>query len=201
MPPSRFRAERGQQHNPRPLGLQRGDGGFGLLKAGDRLPGQPFQFELIGGGDISRRQRLVAQEFRNAGADKNAAPGIANDRIAAPKRLGIGRFHQKRRIAHRGTDLGRAQIARKHGIAAGQHAAFFNPRHAFPDQISAKNLAAPGAIARVVGELHRMHPPNLRPQALQREHGAGIADMPIGDPGLDGEDIEAHARRTFAIAG
>jgi hypothetical protein len=46
-----------------------------------------------------------------------------------------------------------------------------------------------------------MHPPDLRPQALKREHGAGIADMAIGDPGLDGEDIEAHARRTFAIAG
>ena len=181
--------------------MQRGDGGFGGIQAGDGLAGQPFQFELIGGGDISGRQRLVAQEFRNAWAHKNAAPSIANHRIAAPKRLGIGRLDLKRRIAHRRTNFGRTQIARKHGIATAKHAPFFNPGHAFPDQLSAEDLAAPGAIASMVGELHRMHPPNLRPQALQGEDGAGIADMAIGDPGLDREDIEAHARRTLLGCG
>jgi hypothetical protein len=169
--------------------LQRGNRRLGISKRRDALPRQPFQFELVGCGDISRRQRLVTQEFRNTGADENPPPRIAHHRVAAPKRLGIGGLYRKRRITHGSANLSRAQIARKHSIAAGKHAAIRNPRHTFAYQIGAKDLAAPGAIAGVVGELHRMHPPDLRPQALKREHGAGIADMAVSDPGLDGKDV------------
>ena len=31
--------------------------------------------------------------------------------------------------------------------------------------------------------------PDLDAEALHREHGRGIADMAIGDPGLDGQDV------------
>ncbi|GLS21337.1 hypothetical protein GCM10007874_43540 [Labrys miyagiensis] len=34
-----------------------------------------------------------------------------------------------------------------------------------------------------------MDGPDLATQALHREDGRGIADMAVGDPGLDGEDI------------
>jgi hypothetical protein len=43
----------------------------------------------------------------------------------------------------------------------------------------------------VVGELHGVDRPDLGAETLQRKHRAGIADVAIGHPGLDGEDVHA----------
>src|SRR5215470_9198945 len=41
----------------------------------------------------------------------------------------------------------------------------------------------------MVREGHRMNRPDVVTDPLQREHGGGVADMAVGDVGLDGENI------------
>ena len=66
-----------------------------------RRPGQPFQLELVGRGDIGQRQGAVAEEFRDAGADIDAGPDIADHRVAAPQRRRVGRLHPRHRVEDR----------------------------------------------------------------------------------------------------
>jgi hypothetical protein len=49
--------------------------------------------------------------------------------------------------------------------------------------------AAPLAVPRVVGEVHRVDRPGLDAQALEREHRRAVADVAEGDRGLDREQL------------
>ncbi|MNW03429.1 hypothetical protein D3C71_1993630 [compost metagenome] len=49
--------------------------------------------------------------------------------------------------------------------------------------------AAPRAITRVVGEVDGVHRPHLVTEPLQGEDGGRIANVSVGDVGLDGEDV------------
>ena len=78
-----------------------------------------------------------------------------------------------------------------HAVAFAQHAAFVDPLDHRADRLAAEGAAAPGAVAGMVGELHGVHRPHLDADALQREHGGGVADMAVGDMGLDRQDVHA----------
>lgn len=54
--------------------------------------------------------------------------------------------------------------------------------------LAGENLTRPGAVARMIGKLYRVDGNHLEAHALEREDGGGIADMAVGDMGLDGED-------------
>jgi hypothetical protein len=88
-------------------------------------------------------------------------------------------------------DLGVAHVAREHRVAARHDAALLDAADAIPDEGRGKHLAAPGAVAGVVGELHGVDRPDLGAEPLQGEHRAGVADVAEGDPGLDGKDVHA----------
>ena len=55
-----------------------------------RAAGEMIELELVRRHDIGRRHRLVAHEFRNARPHEDAAPDIADHRIAAIARLRVG---------------------------------------------------------------------------------------------------------------
>src|SRR5581483_6221873 len=52
-----------------------------------------------------------------------------------------------------------------------------------------EDTAFPAAVAGVVGELHGVDRPHLDAEPLQGKHGRRIADMAVGDVGLDGEEV------------
>ena len=51
-----------------------------------------------------------------------------------------------------------------------------------------EDLALPVRIASMIGKLHRVDRPDLETQALQRKDSGRIADMAIGDMGLNRQD-------------
>src|SRR5690606_27230662 len=59
-------------------------------------------------------------------------------------------------------------------------------------------VAAPGAVADMVRELHGVQREHVEAQSLQRQHGGAVADVAVGDLGLDRENRSAplyhHAR-------
>src|SRR5204863_6914785 len=60
--------------------------------------------------------------------------------------------------------------------------------HAF-DFDRRQDAPAMAGVAQVIGEQGRMHRHDLVSQALQHRHGGRIADMAVGDAGLEGEDL------------
>ena len=143
-------------------------------------------------------QRLVAQEFLDAGADINAGVGVADHRVAAIHRLRVGRAHPFHRVQDRRADRRRRPYSPTAPRRSAQHVPRRDPVDQFAHQLAGVNLPGPMAVAGVVGELHGVDRPDVGAQSLQREHGAGVADMAVGDPGLDRQDV--HRRTTWPIA-
>ena len=50
-------------------------------------------------------------------------------------------------------------------------------------------MSAPIAVAGVVGEVHRVNRPYLVARALEREDCSRVADVAVGDMGLDRKNI------------
>ena len=144
---------------------------------------------MIGRDDIGRRHRALPHELGDAGLHEHVASHIADHRIAAITRLRIGGLHLRHRIQHRRADLGRAEIAGQHAVARPEHAALVNALHHLTDHAGVERAAAPRAVARMIGELHGEDRPHLDADPLQRERRGRIADMAIGDVGLDREDV------------
>ena len=158
------------------------------------------ELELIGRDDVGNRQHALLEEFRNAGPHEDAAVDIADHRIAAIARRRICALHPFHRIGHGFAGVGRAEIAGEHAVALAQHAALLDALHHQTDRLAAENAASPMTITGVIGELHGVNRPHLHADALQRKHGGGIADVTIGDVGLDGEDVHAGLdERTAAL--
>ncbi|MPM69168.1 hypothetical protein SDC9_116112 [bioreactor metagenome] len=103
-------------------------------------------------------------------------------------RLGLGGAH----LLHGGQNgfahTGIAQIAREHCRAARQHASGAQAVQHILYMGRCEDLALELAVARVVGELHRMHGHGLYAQKLQRQHGSVVAHMAVGDMGLNAEN-------------
>ena len=153
--------------------------------------GKIVELELIGGDDVRDREHALLDELRNAPAHKDAAAGVADHRIAAIARRRICALHQLDGIEHGTAGVGRDEIAGEHAVAFAQHAALRDALHHQADARAAEDAAAPGAIAGMVGKLHGVHRPDLDADALKREHGGGVADMAVGDMGLDRQDVHA----------
>jgi len=141
------------------------------------------------GGDVGHRQGGVAQKGVDPRADVDAGAVVADHRIAAVDRPRIVRLHPRHRIDDGGADAGVAHVAGQHGIAGRQHAAGLDAVDQGGDLLTAEHIAGPAAIAGVVGELHGVDRPDFRPQPLQRKHRAGVADMAVGHPRLNRQDV------------
>ena len=129
----------------------------------------------------------------------DAVPGIADHRVAAVDGARVRRPHAPDRMQDRLADAGVAHVAGQHGIAAAQHVAGGDAVHQLADTASPVNTwPVQCAVAGVVGELDGVDRPDLGTETLQRENGAGVADMAVGDPGLDREDVHGEDLTTPA---
>jgi hypothetical protein len=174
--------------------LQGRDGGNRVLQRRNRAARQKLQLELVRRRDIRGRQREVTHEFGNSRPHIDAAPDIADHRIAAVTCARVGGPHLRHRIEDRRAGAGRTHIAGQHAVALTEHAARRNAAHQLGDQLRLEHTAGPFAVTGVIGELHRVDRPYLDPDALQRKDRGAIADMAVGDMRLDREEI--HAQQT-----
>jgi hypothetical protein len=184
---------RGHEHHARPAGMNRIDGHTQIGHAHARPAHQVIEFELIGRDDVGDGKHALLDEFGNAAAHEHPLADIPDHRIAAIARGWICTFHPRHRLDHGLAGIRGAEIAGDHPIAFAQHATLLNSLHHQADRRGAEDAAAPGAIAGVIGELNRLHRPDLDADALQREHGSRVADVAIGNMGLDGENVHARA--------
>src|SRR5262245_18208821 len=181
--------QRGNEYHARPAlvhGVERrrqvGHGGGGTSR-------QVAELELVGRDRVGEREHALLDELRNAAANENAALGVADHRIAAVARGGIGALHPADRVDHGFAGVERAEIAGEHAVAFAEHAALVDALYQQADRRAAEDAAAPGAIAGVIGELHGIDRPDLDADALQRKYRRRVPDMAIGDVRLDGQDI------------
>ena len=181
--------DRCHQHDARPLGVQGVDRPAECRPCRGRLPGEELEFELVGRDDIGRRHRPVAHELGNARPYEDPAPDIADHRIAGVKRGRVGPLHPPGGIENGLPCRLGAHVTGEHGIACREHPALGDPLDEFGDDRGLEHLPAPGAVAGVVRELHGMDRPDLDAETLHREGRRGIADMAVGDMGLDGENV------------
>ena len=121
-----------------------------LCQAAHRPTAQPFELETVWGHDIRQRQRVVAKEFRDAGPDIVAEPGISHDRIAAEQRAGICLFDAGDDIEQHRAGLRFTEIAGQHSVAPRQYAQFSDPFEEDGDLARRDGVAAPFFVARMV---------------------------------------------------
>jgi hypothetical protein len=150
---------------------------------------------VVGGHDVGGGDGDLAHELLDARAHEHAAPDVADDRVAAVDGVGVGRPHPADRLDDGVPDVGRAQVARQHRVAPFQDAAVGDALDDLLERLPVEDPPGPLPVAGVVRELHRVHRPHLDAEALQREHRRGVADVPEGDVGLDGEDVHHGVRR------
>ncbi len=159
------------------------------------VPDEAIELEMVRRDDLGERDGALAEELRYAPLDEHPAAAIADHRIAAIDGAGIGGFDPADRTQNGRADLDRADVSGEHAVAACEHATLGDALDHRIDHGGSEHLALPSAVAGVIGELHGMHRPDLAAEPLQREHRGRIADMPIGDVRLDGEDVHAGTRQ------
>jgi len=153
---------------------------------GGRLAHQTGEFEPVGGDDVR-----LPHEFGLGRLDVRAHIGagfIADDRIAQIERIGVGRLHALDRVGD-GVRLVRLRkIARNHRVAAFQPAALVQRTDKARNQLRVERAALDLAVARMMGEEHRRHLPDLMAEPLHRKGRRRIADRAIDDLARDGKD-------------
>ena len=184
--------EAGADHDPRPGIADRGASSQRFVQARHRPPGEPGELELVGGDNVGRRHRMVAEELGNARPDEEAPALVAHDRVAGIEHVGPLGADARHHAQHRLAQARVAQIARQHGAGTRDGAALGDALDDLLDPVEPDHPAAPGAIAGMVAEQHRVHRPDLEAQPLQREHRRAVADMAVGHGGLDREDAVLH---------
>ncbi len=159
-----------------------------LFRSGPE-PAKEIKLELVGCHDIGGRYGFIAHEFGDAGAHEDAPADVADDRIATVKSLRVCVTDAGHGSEDRSSRVGRPHIAREYAVALPEDAAVRNAVHAFDDEAGVEHLSAPGAIARMVRELHRVDRPDFVTETLHRKGSSGITDMAIGDMRLDRQDV------------
>lgn len=131
------------------------------------------------------RGDLIAEECGDIRIDEEAEVGVAHHRVADPER-GCGEFlfQFENDLHHRGG----AHVAGQQGIGLGEGAALFHAVQNVADMGRVEYLPGPVAVSRVVGELDGVDGHDFDAHPLQRKDGGGVADMAVGDVGLDRED-------------
>src|SRR5215831_11310171 len=132
---------------------------------------------------------MLAHELHNVGLDEFAADAVADDGITAIARAGVSGFDLADRRKDRFAGFRGSDVARQHAVACAKYAEVCDAVDYLADPGRPKYLAFPGAIARVVRELHGVDRPDLAAEPLQGEHRGGIAHVPIGDVGLDRDEV------------
>jgi hypothetical protein len=155
-----------------------------------------FQLKMIGRHQIGRRNGAIAKESVDAGLHIDTGVDIAQHRIAAPDRLGVGRSHAACSVEHDVGQGGVADVAGQQRIAAGQQAQRLDALHDLCDLVRRRGAPTPGAITGVVRELDRVDRPDLVAQSLQGKCCCPIADIAVGNMALERE--EAHGRNHLA---
>ena len=145
-------------------------------------------------------QRLIRSQWLPDVEQRVGADGFADIHIQAvlPPVLAAAKVEQRRegRAGWRGRNSER--VSEDYFLVApckdfktvpGQIGPLVGVRSQFDagvDQRRLETRAAKAAVTRVVRELHRVDRPDLMPETLHRKHRRRIADMAIGDMGLDG---------------
>jgi hypothetical protein len=136
---------------------------------------------VVRGDDVGGRHGDLPHEVLDARADEHTAADVADHRIAAVHRVGVGGPDLRHRVDDGVPDVGRPEVAREDGVGTAQHAAVGDALHHLLDGLAVEHAAGPLAVAGVVGELHGMHRPDLDAEALQGEHRRRVADVPVCD--------------------
>ncbi len=135
------------------------------------------------------------EELGQARANEEAAVVIAHDRIADVERVGRGGRDTRATVSSTAwPSSGVAKIAREHRLGAVEAAALLDPGQYLAHGRHGQDIAAPGAVARVVAEQHGVDRPDLVAQPLQRKDRGTVADMTIGHGRLDRDDTVLHRR-------
>ena len=110
----------------------------------DRPAGQPFELETVRRHDIGDRDRMVAVEFRDAGANIPARSDISHDGVAGEQRPRVRLLDPRDDVEQDGTGFGLAEIAGQHRVAARQNPQFGNALEQMP------RSRAPGRRRRAI---------------------------------------------------
>ena len=89
-------------------------------------------------------------------------------------------------------DIRRAEITRQDHLTSIDRAALLDPEQEIGDQLRLQPAAADGRIARPVAQKRGRHRNHVDAVHLHRKHGGRVADMAVGDLGLDGDDGGLH---------
>ena len=176
------RAQAGDQNQARPrvahARAQRQRRLRGRLRGGAVQPRQAAQLELVGREYVAGRHRLAREEPGDAGAHVHARPVIADHRVATPQRRRVVRAQP---VGGMRDDAGRlrvADIARQQRVAAAQHAARLQPVHQRAQRGRRRGGPAEAAIARMVGELHRVDGQTSAPRRCSGNTAALLPTWP-----------------------
>ena len=161
------------------------DGVEDLVERARLAAGEEVELEVVGRDDVGLRHDGVAHELRDPGPHEHAAPDVAHHRVAAVDRVRVLRLHPLHRVEDDRADGGVALVAGQHGVGLAEHAAVPDAGDHVGDVGRREQRAAPLAVPGVVGEVHGEHRPDLVAEPLEREDGGGVADVAVGDGGLD----------------
>ncbi len=115
--------------------------------------------------------------------------GVAHHRVAQIARLRIGLLGRGDGAREHRAGRGLAQVAGQHGVRAREQSEILEALDQLGDRGGRGCLAAKPAVARVVREAHGIDRPDLVAEALQGQHGGGVADMAERDRRLDRQHI------------
>ncbi|MBG9885433.1 hypothetical protein ABE10_02295, partial [Bacillus toyonensis] len=147
------------------------------------------ELELVRGDDVCDRHHPVAQEVGDRGGDEASGLRVAHHWIARVHRRGVRGLHPGDGVDDDLGDALAALISREHCVDLPEDAAFLDAGQHLTHIRGVDHRAAPCAVAGVVREVHRVDGQDLDADALQGEDRRRIADMAVGDGGLDREDL------------
>ena len=156
---------------------------------------QIAQLELVGCHQIGLGHHALAQQFGDCRVHKAARLGIAHHRVAGVGSVGVGGLHACDGIQNGVGNVGAALVAAEHHIHLRQCAALLHGADDGRHLARRNGRAPPLTVARVVGEVHGVHRPHLMPEALQREHRCRIANVAVGNMGLDGKNVHGSGKK------
>ena len=179
----------GYQHKARPGIAQPSRGRDQPRQIVGVIGAQGAQFELVGGQDVGARQGGGAKEVGHGFGHIEPPVFVPHHRVAAIERRGIGGFGALDRGGDHRAQRRVPDIAAQHRIASVHHPPIGDPLQDIAHRLRRQDRTTDPVIAGMVGKQHRMDRPHTDPQPLQRKHRRRVADMAIGDMGLDGQNV------------
>ena len=138
--------------------------------------------------EVGPRDDPLAQQHGDRGVDEAAGCRVTHDRVAGIDRGRVGGLGAGHGVEDDLADLLAALVAREHGVDLGQGAALLDAGDDLANVVGRHERAAPGAVPGVVREVDGVDRPDLDSEPLEREDGGRVADVAVGDRGLDGQD-------------